>query len=150
MILINGEGLILGRLASFAAKQALQGEEVVIVNSEKVVITGKPELVIAKYKQAINRGNPFKGPFISRQPDKFLRRVIRGMLPWKKLKGRQAFKRVKCYYSIPEEFKDKQFTQVKQALLENSNAVDFITIKDLCTALGFKPRFERVLQKPAN
>lgn len=40
MKVIDGTDAVLGRLASFAAKQALLGEEIVIVNCEKVIITG--------------------------------------------------------------------------------------------------------------
>jgi len=35
-MIINADNLIVGRLASFAAKKALMGEEVIIVNSENV------------------------------------------------------------------------------------------------------------------
>ena len=41
MKIYNGEGMILGRLAAIAAKEALLGEEVKVVNCEKVIISGK-------------------------------------------------------------------------------------------------------------
>lgn len=141
---INGESLILGRLATFVAKQALLGEDIAIVNSEKVVITGRKEYIVNKYKKAINRGTPFKGPFISRRPDLFLRRIIRGMLPYKKARGRNAFKRIKCYYGIPEELKANNLLTIEEARIETSNALHFITIDELCRSLGWKPRFERI------
>ncbi len=40
-MIINADNLIIGRIASFAAKKALLGEKVVIVNSEEAVMTGK-------------------------------------------------------------------------------------------------------------
>ncbi len=51
MRIINAEGLILGRLASKVARMLLEGEEVVIVNADKAIITGNREDVFAKYKQ---------------------------------------------------------------------------------------------------
>jgi len=37
--IINGDGLILGRLASITAQRALAGEEIAIVNAEKAIIS---------------------------------------------------------------------------------------------------------------
>ena len=38
--IIDGKNTVLGRLASFAAKEALKGEEIVVLNCEQVIITG--------------------------------------------------------------------------------------------------------------
>ena len=57
-MIIDAKDLILGRLASFAAKQALLGETVDIVNAEESVITGNKRWIIAHYVQARDRGNP--------------------------------------------------------------------------------------------
>lgn len=147
MKVIDGNSLILGRLSTFVAKQALLGEDISIVNSEKIVITGDPRYIIGKYKRAIDRGTPFKGPFISRRPDLFLRRIIRGMLPYKKVRGKKAFKRIRCYYGIPKDLKTKNLLTIEEARLWTSNALKFITIDDLCKSLGWKPRFNRINEK---
>ena len=39
-ILIDGKDAVLGRLASYAAKEALKGEEVTVLNCEKILVTG--------------------------------------------------------------------------------------------------------------
>ena len=39
-MIINADNLVLGRMAAIAAKQALLGEDVRIVNCEKAIITG--------------------------------------------------------------------------------------------------------------
>ena len=44
MKIIDGKGAILGRLASYAAKQALKGEEIVVLNCEEVIITGNKKV----------------------------------------------------------------------------------------------------------
>jgi large subunit ribosomal protein L13 len=42
-------------------------------------------------------GGSLKGPKYIRQTDRLLKRMIRGMLPWDRSKGREAYKRLKCY-----------------------------------------------------
>ena len=50
MTVIDAEGAILGRLASEVAKRVLRGEEITIVNAEKVIITGNRDWIIKTYK----------------------------------------------------------------------------------------------------
>ena len=109
-MIINAEDLILGRLANFAAKKSLLGEEIIIINSEKAIITGSKKLIEAKYKHRKKLIDPFQGPFYPHRPDRLVRRTIRGMLPWKRAKGREAYRRVMCYIGIPEKFKDEKIT----------------------------------------
>lgn len=104
---IDAEGAVLGRVASYIAKKALKGEEVRVVNSKKAIITGNKEEIIRKYKKERDIGDPHQGPFFPRRPDKILKRTVRGMLPMDKEKGRKAFKRVKTYLSVPEMFEGK-------------------------------------------
>ena len=104
--IIDGEGAIMGRLASYAAKEALKGEGIVILNSEKVVITGNRENIKADFEASRTRiGSGQKGPKVSRSPDKILKRVVRGMLPdHRKGRGKIALAKIKCYIGIPKEF----------------------------------------------
>lgn len=136
-MIINAKNLILGRLASFVAKQALMGEDIKIINCEDAVIVGKKQVVIGTYKQKRERRTPFKGPYLSRSPDRFVRRVIRGMLPYKQYKGKEAFKRVMCYNKIPEDIKEEAMKMEKFNVLNTPN-LNYITIKELCRALGWK------------
>ena len=55
MKVYNGEGMILGRLAAKAAKEALLGEEVKIVNCEKIVISGDKDNTHAREKRRRDR-----------------------------------------------------------------------------------------------
>ena len=41
--IIDGEGLVLGRLASTVSKRLLNGEEITIVNAEKIIISGNKD-----------------------------------------------------------------------------------------------------------
>jgi len=108
MIVINAENAILGRLASFVAKQALKGEEIVIVNCEKAVITGRGEKIKEEFLEKRKRiGSSQKGPKYPKESYKVVKRTIRGMLPdHRKGRGKEALKRIKCYNDIPQEFQN--------------------------------------------
>ncbi|MBL7148006.1 MAG: 50S ribosomal protein L13 [Nanoarchaeota archaeon] len=135
-MIINAENLIVGRLSTYAAKKALLGEKVDIVNCEKAVITGKKQEIIKHYKQKVDRGTPFKGPFIPRRPDMFVRRIIRGMLPYKKERGKKAFKNIMCYISIPDTFKNEKLETIKKADMGKLTNLKYIQVQDLVKQLG--------------
>jgi large subunit ribosomal protein L13 len=137
-IYINANNLVLGRLASYAAKKALLGNDIKILNSENAVITGSRKYILEKYKQRRERGNPSNGPFFPRMPDRFVRRTIRGMLPYKRPKGRDAFKRVMCYAGVPEEFKEKKMITLPGADVSKTKSLRYIQVKDVCRNIGGK------------
>ncbi|MGL4669921.1 MAG: 50S ribosomal protein L13 [Methanobacteriaceae archaeon] len=118
-MIINGEGHIMGRLASVISKKLLEGEDVIVLNAEKIIITGSKEWVYAKYKQRLDRAsisNPRKmGPKYPRRPEEIFRRTVRGMLPYKKSKGKEAFKGFKAYVGVPREFGESETELVPQA-----------------------------------
>ncbi|MFH2028779.1 MAG: 50S ribosomal protein L13, partial [Nanoarchaeota archaeon] len=105
-MIIDATNLILGRLGTYVAKQALLGEKIDIINCEKAVISGKKDFTLKKYLIIKDRGT-YKGPFLPRQPNLFVRRSIRGMLTYKQERGKKAYANIKCYRGMPEEFKDK-------------------------------------------
>ncbi len=108
--IIDADKAIFGRLCSFAAKKALEGDEVIIVNSEKAVISGNKKQIIKKYHELrIKGGSSLKGPKYSRIAYKMLKRGIRGMLPdFRRGQGKQAFSRIRCYDGIPKEFEGQK------------------------------------------
>ena len=55
MKIYNGEGMMLGRLAARVAKDALLGEEVKVVNCEKIVISGAKAVTLARAAQKRGR-----------------------------------------------------------------------------------------------
>ena len=97
--IIDGEGLVLGRLASTVSKRLLDGEEITIINAEKIIISGNKDFIYAKYKQRVDRAsisNPRDlGPKYPRRPDDIFRRTVRGMIPYRKAHGRAAYKKLK-------------------------------------------------------
>ena len=138
-LIIDATDSIAGRLASHIAKQVLNGNNVAVVNSEKAVITGNKEVAIERYRyRRSETGRPQKGPFIYRSPDRFLKRIIRGMLPYKKARGSAAFKNIKCYRGVPAEFKDKKAQTIKAVNVSKLGVIKYVTIHDICKSLGGK------------
>lgn len=138
MTIIDATNLILGRLASFAAKKALLGENIEIINCENAVITGSRKRTLKDYKAKLHRGSRTRGPFTRKRPDMFVKRTIRGMLPYKKENGKKALKRIKCYIGIPDNLKDKKPEQPKKMDLSKLSVVKYTTVKEICKMLGGK------------
>ncbi|MBT4387926.1 50S ribosomal protein L13 [Candidatus Woesearchaeota archaeon] len=138
MIIVDVTNLIIGRFATKIAKMALNGEEVRIVNSQKCVITGDKKMVFAKYKRKIDMGKPEKGPFVPKQPDRLLKRMIRGMLPHKTSRGREALSRIKCFKGIPVELNGKETISIESASMDKSNSDKYVLLESICKHLGAK------------
>ncbi len=140
MKIYDAESQIVGRLATRIAKDLLNGERVIVVNVEKAILSGNPKVKVKEYLQRIHRGDPHKGPFFPKTPEGIFKRAVRGMLPWKKAKGREAFKRLRVHIGIPEEFQGKKFLKIKGA--DSSKLrTKFITLGDLSIQLGAKKRW---------
>ncbi len=140
MKIYDAEDQIVGRLATAIAKDLLKGENVVVVNAEKAVLSGSPKFKKEFYLQRIQRGSPKHGPFFPKQADGIFRRAVRGMLPWHKPKGREAFKRLKVYVGVPEEFKNKKFEKVASADAKRLKC-KYITLGELSLEIGGKKRW---------
>ena len=127
-MIIDAKNLVVGRLASFVAKSALLGEQIEIVNAEKAVIIGSQKNILAKYKQLRARGDAMYGPYFPRTPERILKRTIRGMLPHKNTRGREALKQIKCYHGIPARFEKQPISSVEKAK-RNDDAIKFMTLQ---------------------
>jgi len=146
-MIINAEGQVLGRLSSFAAKKALLGEEVIVVNAEKAIVSGKRDAILKSELEKLNRrskASPLRGPFHYKKPDRFLRKKIRGMLPWKKPRGREAFGRIMVYTGLPkDEIMRNHNVDVDKAKVQSSdkakkNLGNYLTVGEICSAMGGK------------
>jgi len=116
-IIIDAEDTVVGRMATYAAKQALMGNKISVLNAEKAIVTGKKKVLQEVMLTKKNKGGSAqKGPYISRSPEKIVKRSIRGMLPWKKTRGKEAFKLIKCYVGIPEKFASREKVSIKRRL----------------------------------
>lgn len=128
-MIIDATNATVGRLASFIAKKALEGNKVSVVNCEKAILSGNKKMLIEKYKKLRNKGGSAqKGPYFPRSSEKILKRIIRGMLPnYRKGRGKEALKRVKCYLGAPKEFENEK--TIKTGKLKKE---PYIELKELC------------------
>ena len=128
MKIIDGKNAILGRLASYVAKEALRGEEIIILNCEQIIITGNKKEIKEDFLEKRKKiGSGQKGPKYSRLSEKIVKRAIRGMLPnFRNGRGKEAYKRIKCYVGIPKEFEDK-----KRIISGKEKKTKFIRVKDI-------------------
>ncbi len=127
MKIIDGTNAVLGRLASYSAKQALLGEEIVILNCEKIIITGSRQDILEKFAEKRKKiGSGQKGPKHSRLAHLIVKRAIRGMLFHRSGRGKDAFRRIKCYAGVPEEFKD-----AKKISMSREKNTKFITVSEI-------------------
>jgi len=109
--LVNAEGKILGRLSSRIA-QILSGKDkptytphldvgdfVVVINAEKVKVTGNKEEKKIYYWHSGYPGGLKERTYqelLDKKPQDIIRKAVRGMLPKSKL-GRQMFQKLKVY-----------------------------------------------------
>ena|SRR5215216_3806695 len=110
-LLIDAEGQTLGRLATEIAR-LLRGKDkpqytphvdtgdfVVVVNAEKVVVTGKKTEQKVYYRHSGYPGGLKTTSYeemLERKPTEILRRAVKGMMPKTRL-GRQQLKKLKIY-----------------------------------------------------
>lgn len=137
---IDVDGAVMGRAASIIAKRLLNGEEIIVVNAEKAIISGKRKRVLERYRKKITEWvsyyNPKKNsPKFKRRPDLFFKRVVRGMLPWKTPKGRQAYKRLRVYIGFPESISKENVEKLADAKLKNTK-IPFVTLEELYRLLA--------------
>ncbi len=139
-MIIDGDGLVLGRLASKVSKLILAGESVIVLNAEKIMISGSRDWAYKKYKQRIDRAsisNPrTMGPKYPRRPDDIFRRTVRGMIPYKKFHGREAFKGLKVYVGVPTEFEAQETSRIPEA--EPKNIIKSVKLGIVSQLLGSK------------
>ncbi len=138
MIVIDAKNMILGRIATKIAKLSLNGETINLINCEDAVISGNKKTILASYKRRQEMGIHTKGPFLPKMPDRFVRRTIRGMLPYKTPRGREAYKRVMCYSGIPEQFSKETLVKFEHCSLEKLPSIKYLSVKEICKFLGAK------------
>lgn len=117
VMIIDGRNQVLGRLGSVVARRIMDGEEIIVVNAEGIVVTGERDMIFADYKARVDRGDATKrkGPFYPRRADLLFKRSVRGMIPWTSTSGREAYRRLRVYVGIPKQFADSEMTKIEDA-----------------------------------
>jgi large subunit ribosomal protein L13 len=137
-IVIDATNQIMGRLASYAAKNALNGNTVIVLNAEKAVISGRKSNIVEEAMRRLKTrtlANQTTAPVHQRRPDLYLRRVVRGMLPWKKAKGKAAFHRVLIFMGVPEEYAKAKSSRVPDADASRLSTA-YMTLGALAAEIG--------------
>lgn len=139
-IVIDAKGLIIGRLAAFAAKQVLTGNTVDITNVEQAVVSGNIDAIVEVYKTRRDQtqyANPEKGAKWPRRPDLLFKRIAYGMLPATR-RGKQAASRLKAHFGVPAGFAKPS----KVAGLKSSNDLNrsYVSLEQICAELGWKTK----------
>lgn len=129
---IDGRGCILGRVASAVAERALDGESIAVVNAEQMIITGDEDDIVARYKQRTDLGSD-RGPMYPKRPDEIVKRSIRGMLPHKRPRGREALERVRVYVGNPY---DEPGEAIDGTTLDRLSNIRFVELGEVSERLG--------------
>jgi len=127
-MIIDADSAILGRLASYTAKQLLLGKKVVIVNCEKAVVSGNRKNILENYLTM----RKFKKVKFPSQAEQILKRTVRGMLSYKMGRGEHAFKNLRCYNKIPDEFEKEK--KIKSA----TEKKDLMSLGEISNMLKYK------------
>lgn len=115
IMVIDAEGIAAGRLSSYVAKELLKGKTIAVINTEKSIISGNKKDIETKFEERRTKlGGLLRGPKIHRNPEKVLKRMIRGMIPRKRPRGQEVFKNVKCYNGMPKEFENEKVVKLER------------------------------------
>ncbi len=133
-LIYDGAETVFGRLASVVAKELLKGNFVDIINCEEILVSGDKKLMAKKImtKREMGSGSSLKGPKYIRVADRLVKRMIRGMLPRDRMKGQNAFRRLKCYIGNGEVKEEELKNVIK---LEHKKPMKYSTIKEIVRLL---------------
>ncbi len=140
LIIADAEGKIAGRLASRVAKFLLSGCRVIVLNSEKALISGNKHSILNEQRLALEIGsiiNPKHGPIHPRKPDRILSRMVRGMLPRTKTSGKDAYRRLRVYIGVPPEYSSLARQEIEDAKPKRAKAY-YTEVGWLAQEIGWK------------
>lgn len=138
IVVVDGTDHLAGRLSSNVAKMLLKGNRVIVVNCEKIMISGSKGNIVKNYKdflQVASILHPEHGPYHPRRPDTMIERMVRGMLPRKKPSGQAALKRLRTYIGVPSQFRSSKKITLDKAKITRSSA-NYTTMADLAREVG--------------
>jgi len=130
-LVVDARDCIFGRVASQVAERALDGERVAVVNVERAVITGGREDVVSKFHGRREVGSD-RGPAYPKRPDGIFKRSVRGMVPHKRPRGREALENVRVYVGNP--FDDAEV--LEGTSLDRLSNIKFVSLGEVSEALG--------------
>jgi large subunit ribosomal protein L13 len=109
-----------------------------VVNAQDILVTGNRDTTFADYKARVDRGQIRKGPYYPRRADLLFKRTVRGMIPFRKSSGREAFRRIHAYVGVPREFQDLEMERIETAMRLNTGK--YTSLGAVAGFLGSKVR----------
>jgi len=142
VVIVDATNQIVGRMATRIAKMLLEGFEVHVVNAEKAVFSGRPEMVVQAYQLLLDvktHKNPYRTKIKRpRSPQALIKDTIKGMLPKETPRGREALRRLKVYIGEPELKNVKgerlRFLDADSKRLSGK----YITVAEVAARMGWK------------
>ncbi|AOW79961.1 50S ribosomal protein L13 [Halodesulfurarchaeum formicicum] len=131
-LVVDARDCVMGRVATQVAERALAGDRIAVVNAEEAVITGRREDILEKYRTRAQLGSD-RGPAYPRRPDRIFKRTIRGMVPYKKDRGRTALSNVRVYVGNPH---DRDASVLDDTSIDRLSTTRFITLGTVAEHLG--------------
>ena len=131
-LVVDARDCIMGRVASEVAQRALAGDRVAIINAEDAVITGNEESTMDTYRKRAELGSD-SGPYYPKRPDRIFKRSVRGMLPYKQDRGREAFESVRVYVGNPH---DREGEVLEGTSLDRLSNIKFTSLGEISETLG--------------
>jgi len=138
VVIINAEKHILGRLSTNVAKRLLNGEEVIVVNAEKAIVTGNRDVIFDNYRAKYKRGKQINGPFFPKRADLILKRTVRGMIPFKSAHGQDVYRNLKVFVGVPKDLASAKMETVEAAT--NLWTDKYVTLGEVAEHLGSRVR----------
>lgn len=142
-IVIDGHGHLMGRLASYVAKELLCGQKITVVRCEALNISGslyRNHLKYKEFRRKRTNTNPRRGPFHYTAPSMIFWRTVRGMLPRKTERGQAALNKLKTFDGVPFEYTTRKKMCVSDAtkVLRLKPHRKFCVLGDLSKQVGWK------------
>jgi large subunit ribosomal protein L13 len=132
-VVVDARDCIMGRVASQVAEKSLDGQTVAVVNAEHTVITGSEDDIMETYTKRRELGSD-RGPYYPKRPDRIFKRAVRGMLPHKTTRGRDAFENIRIYVGNPYE--DDEAELLDGTSLDRLSNIKFVSLGDVSEELG--------------
>jgi large subunit ribosomal protein L13Ae len=142
VVVVDGKGHLKGRLASYVAKELMNGQRVTVIRCEQVQVSGslfRNKLKYMEFMHLTMSTKPSRGIQHHRAPSRVMWRCIRGMLPHKSKRGAAALGRLKCFDGCPLSWNAKKKMVVPDALkvVRLKPRARFCNIGDVVTQCGW-------------
>jgi len=141
-VVIDCRGHLMGRVAALAAKEMLSGQRIVFVRAEEMNISGSLQRNVLLHSHTIKKRmntNHRRGPFHFSAPSRFLYFAIRGMIPYKTTRGKNAMNNIKIYEGVPPKYQNVKKLVIPGALatIRLKPGRKFTRLGDLCGKFGW-------------